>query len=185
MIVFDFVKKYIYRLRGEVDTKSLIKLGLTVGANFKRNEHCIIDQSHCWLIKIGDNVTLAPKVHILAHDASMWFETGYTRIAPVNIGNNVFIGAGSIILPGITIGDNVVIGAGSIVTKSIENNTVVAGNPAKIISTYKEFINKNKELIRISPCFDETYTLRNKKFSTEQKQQMKREIEENSIGFVE
>ncbi len=185
MIFFDFIKKYIYRLRGEVDTKSLIKLGLTVGANFKRNEHCIIDQSHCWLIKIGDNVTLAPKVHILAHDASMWFETGYTRIAPVNIGNNVFIGAGSIILPGVNIGNNVVIGAGSIVTKSIEDNTVVAGNPAKRISSYEEFINKNKELISISPRFDETYTLRNKNFSAEQKQQMKREIEESSVGFVE
>ena len=185
MIIFDFVKKYIYRLRGEVDTKSLIKLGLTVGANFKRNEHCIIDQSHCWLIKIGDNVTLAPNVHILAHDASMWFETGYTRIASVNIGNNVFIGAGSIILPGVNIGNNVVIGAGSIVTKSIEDNTVVAGNPAKRISSYEEFINKSKELISISPCFDETYTLRNKNFSAEQKQQMKREIEKSSVGFVE
>lgn len=52
------LKKYVYRLRGEVDTKSLVKLGLTIGANFKRNEHCIIDQSHCWLIKIGDNVPL-------------------------------------------------------------------------------------------------------------------------------
>lgn len=185
MTLFDFVKKYVYRLRGEVDTKLLVKLGLTIGANFNRNEHCIIDQSHGWLIKIGDNVTLAPNVHILAHDASMWFETGYTRIAPVNIGNNVFIGAGSIILPGVNIGDNVVIGAGSVVTKSIESNTVVAGNPAKTLSTYEEFIKKNKELINVSPCFDETYTLRNKKFSAEQKQQMKNEISKSSVGFVE
>ena len=62
---------------------------------------------------------------------------------------------------------------------------MVAGNPAKIISGYDEFINKNKELIKTSPCYDETYTLRNKNFSAEQKQQMKNEIKENSVGFVE
>ena len=86
------LRSILYRLRGEVSTEDLIKIGLKVGKNFRRNEHCIIDQSHCWLITIGDNVTLAPNVHILAHDASMWADTGYTRIAPVNIGNNVFIG---------------------------------------------------------------------------------------------
>lgn len=185
----DFLMKklrsILYRLRGEVSTEDLIKIGLKVGKNFRRNEHCIIDQSHCWLITIGDDVTLAPNVHILAHDASMWADTGYTRISPVNIGNNVFIGAGSIILPGVTIGNNVVIGAGSVVTKNIEDNKVVTGNPAKIISSYDEFINKNKELIKSSPCYDETYTLRNKNFSAKQKQQMKNEIKENSVGFVE
>ena len=61
----------IMRLRGEVSTEDLMKLGLTVGKNFSRQEKTIIDQSRCWLITIGDDVTLAPKVHILAHDASM------------------------------------------------------------------------------------------------------------------
>lgn len=60
----------------------------------------IIDPGHCWLIELGDDVTLAPRVHSLAHDASTKRELGYTRIAKVKIGSNVFIGAGSIVLSG-------------------------------------------------------------------------------------
>ncbi len=52
---------------------------------------------------------------------------------PIKIGNDVWIGGGSIILPGVTIGNNVVIGAGSVVTKNIEDNVVIAGNPARVI----------------------------------------------------
>ena len=52
---------------------------------------------------------------------------------PVTIGDNVWIGGSATILPGVSIGDNVTIGAGSVVTKDVESNTVVAGNPAKII----------------------------------------------------
>ncbi len=54
-------------------------------------------------------------------------------IKPVKIGNNVFIGAGSIILPGVTIEDNCIIGAGSLVNKNIPKNTIAAGSPVKII----------------------------------------------------
>ena len=80
--------------------------------------------SHCWLISIGDNVTLAPYSQILAHDASTYNFIKYTKISDVTIGNNVFIGAGAIILPNVKIGDNVIIGAGSVVTKDIPNNSV-------------------------------------------------------------
>jgi maltose O-acetyltransferase len=55
----------------------------------------------------------------------------YTKIGLVKIGDNVFIGAGSIILPNVKIGNNVIIGAGSIVTKDVPDNSLVAGNPAK------------------------------------------------------
>lgn len=179
------IRSFLYRLRGEVSTEDLVKLGLKIGDNFRRNEHCIIDQSHCWLIEIGDNVTLAPRVHILAHDASMWFECGYTKIAPVIIGNNVFIGAGSIIMPGVKIGDNVVIGAGSIVIKDIPSDSVVAGNPAKKIRNYTEFIDEHKRNIESHPCFDENYTLRNKFLTEAQKIEMKMKLKEKKFGYVE
>lgn len=184
MMFFDVVKKYVYRFRGEVDTKSLLKMGLTVGSNFRRNEHCIIDQSHCWLITIGNDVTLAPNVHILAHDASMWHDTGYTRIAPVSIGNNVFIGAGSIVLPGITIGNNVVIGAGSVVTRSVPDDCVVAGNPARCICSYDEYISKHKAYQKTKTCYSELYTARNPKLTDDMKNEMVSDLSKNDFGYV-
>ena len=162
MKIRNWLKSIVYRLRSEVSTKDLIKFGLTIGKNFNRQEKCIIDQSHCWLIKIGDNVTLAPHVHILAHDASTWSAIGYTKIAPVIIGNNVFVGAGAIILPGVTIGDNTIIGSGSVVTQDIPGNSVSAGCPSKVISSYDEYVEKNRKLLEVSPKYDKSHTLRNR-----------------------
>lgn len=133
------------------------------------------------MIEIGDNVTLAPRVHILAHDASMWQELGYAKIANVKIGNNVFIGAGSIILPGVTIGDNSVIGAGSVVTKSFPDNSVFAEIPQMYISSYSEFINKHKDNLKDKPCFDDEYTLQNGIDESKKKEQ-KVKLEENDFG---
>lgn len=178
-------QKFVSKLRGVTDTQTLIKNGLIVGINFRRNEGCIIDPSHCWLIEIGDNVVLAPNVHILAHDASMWNDTGYTRIAPVKIGNNVFIGAGTIIMPGVSIGDNCIIGAGSVVTKSVQGNSVVTGNPARVMAKQSDFIAKHRANQEIKPCFDEKYTLRNTEITAEMKEQMKKALEENGFGYVE
>ena len=63
-------------------------------------------------------------------------------VAPVEIGDNVFIGMGAIILPGTTIGDNVIIGAGSIVSKDLPSNSVCVGTPAKMIMTLDDFREK-------------------------------------------
>ena len=70
-------------------------------------EGSIIDDSHCSLISIGDNVTFAPRVHILTNDASTKKFLGYTKFGKVSVGNNVFVGAGSIICsPNVTIGND-------------------------------------------------------------------------------
>jgi maltose O-acetyltransferase len=106
---------------------------------------CIIDDSHCHRIKIGNNVTLAPRVHILAHDASPNKFIGVVKEGDVIIGNNVFIGANSTILCDTIIGDNVIIGANSVVTKDIPSNSVYGGNPAKFICTTEEYLKKVKE----------------------------------------
>ena len=178
-----FVKKFIYRLRGEYTTEKLIKKGLKVGKNFKRLNGVILDPAHCWLITIGDNVTMAPRVHILVHDASTKGFLNYTKIGRVNIGNNVFIGAESVVLPNVNIGDNVVIGANSIVTKDIPSNSVYAGNPAKFICTIDEYIDKNKRKMQYSPVYGEEYTLR-QNVDYSKKQKMYDELE-NRIGFVD
>ena len=70
-------------------------------------------------------------VKILTHDASTNKGRFATKIGQVKIGNNVFIGAGAIILCGVSIGDNVIVGAGSVVTNNIPSNLVVGGNPAR------------------------------------------------------
>lgn len=162
------MKRIISRIRafikGEQDLNKLIRRGLVIGTDFTRMEGVIIDSSHCWHITIGNHVTLAPRVHILAHDASTKVFIGYTRIANTTIGNNVFVGAGTIILPGVTIGDNVVIGAGSIVSKDIPEGSVAAGNPARVLKPLADFLEENKRKMGPDNVFGERYTLRNDAF---------------------
>lgn len=124
--MLEIIKKYRNKLIKEENIDDLIKEGLIIGKNFNIQKGCILDKSHCWLIEIGDDVTLAPRVHILAHDASTKRELGYTKIGKVKIGNNVFIGANTTILPNVRIGNNVVVGANSLVSKDILDNTIVA-----------------------------------------------------------
>lgn len=92
-------------------------------------------------IEIGDNVMLAPNVQIYTAyhpiDAQLR-NSGIEYGSPIKIGDNVWIGGGVIITPGITIGDNVVIGAGSVVTKDIPPNTVAVGNPCRVIKKIEE-----------------------------------------------
>ena len=134
--------------------------GLTVGQNFNMLSGVSLDPDHCWHITIGDNVTLAAGVRILAHDASMAMHLGYARIGKVQIGDRVFIGASSIVLPGVRIGNDVVIGAGSVVTRSIPDNAVACGNPAKVIAAADEWLDgKRREMAEV-PCFGEEYTMR-------------------------
>lgn len=179
----NYVKEIVYRLRGEYTTEKLITMGMKIGTNFKRLNGVILDPSHCWLIEIGENVTMAPRVHVLAHDASTKQFLGYTKIGRVTIGNNVFIGAESVILPNVTIGSNVIIGANSTVTKDIPDNVVVAGSPAKVICTLDEYLNKEKEDMKDAPIYGEEYTLR-QNVSMELRMKQKEELR-NKKGYID
>lgn len=185
MFLKSKLRKILMHLRSEISTEELINIGLTVGKNFSRQEKTLIDQSHCWLITIGDDVTLAPRVHILAHDASTKRALGYTRIGTVNIGNNVFVGASATILPGVDIGNNVVIGAGSVVSRDIPDNSVAVGSPANVICTYDEFVNRKESEMEEVPSFDESYTLRNSGLTEEMKREMREKLNESKIGYVD
>ena len=101
------------------------------------------------LISFGDNVHVASNVNFVNHDITcMMFnymdkEHRYKlRQGEINIGNNVFIGAGSRILYDVTIGDNVIIGAGSLVNRSIPSGTVAAGVPCKVIGSFVDYQRK-------------------------------------------
>lgn len=179
----NWTKEFIYRLRGEYTTEKLISMGMQVGRRFKRLNGVILDPAHCWLIEIGDNVTMAPRVHILCHDASTKQFLNYTKIGRVTIGNNVFIGAESVVLPGVTIGNNVIIGANSTVTHDIPSNTVAAGSPARVLCTLEEYINKEKNRMETGPCYGEEFTLR-QNVSMEKRLQQKQELT-GKIGYVD
>lgn len=88
---------------------------------------------------------------MLAHDASTKKELGYSKVGCVNIGDNVFVGYGCIILPNVNIGNNVIIGAGTVVSKNVPNNVVIVGNPYRIICTYEEYMDKNREKLKNFP----------------------------------
>lgn len=113
--------------------------GFTHGTNFQYNSGYPIDGNWPWLISVGDNVTLATGVKLLAHDASTAKTGVHTKVGIVQIGNNVFIGANTVVLPNVRIGNNVVVGAGSVVTKDIPSNSVYAGNPARLICSFEEY----------------------------------------------
>ena len=182
-MIVSSIKELIFKVRGEVSTERLISKGMKIGNNFQRQECVILDPDHCWLIEIGDNVTMAPRVHILCHDASTKQFLGYTKIGRVNIGNNVFVGADTVVLPGVTIGDNVIIGANSTVTHDIPDNTVVAGSPAKVICTLDTYLSKEIQRMGQSPCYDEAYTL-HKDVSMEFRMKQKEELG-GKIGYIE
>ncbi|OIP81661.1 MAG: acetyltransferase [Porphyromonadaceae bacterium CG2_30_38_12] len=180
-----FFKKILDKLRGEQPLGKLIKRGLKVGKNLTRMSGVVIDPSHCWHIEIGDNVILAPNVHILAHDASTKPFLNYTRIANIKIGSRVFIGAGAIILPGVSIGDDVVIGAGSIVSKNIPANSLAVGSPAKVICSLDAYIEKEKIKMNADNVFHAEYTLRNPQFSDKHKTNMIEACKKHGQAFVE
>lgn len=104
------------------------------------------------LVKMHSNVFIAANVTFITHDTSRnMLRNKYKKYYSMDLGcieimDNVFIGLGSIILPNVKINENVIVAAGSVVTKSIPSNSVVAGNPAKIIGTFEEFNNK-KEIL--------------------------------------
>jgi maltose O-acetyltransferase len=135
------------------------KQGVVIGERVSIQFKVVLDHSHGCLIEIGDDVTLAPRVHILAHDASTKRHLNYTKIGKVKIGNRVFIGAGAIVLPGVFIGDDVVVGAGSVVTHDIPSATVVAGNPARVICSTQSFLDKRRKEMESYPCFGAEYTI--------------------------
>ena len=99
--------------------------------------------SEPYLIEIGNNVTITRGVSFVNHDGGVALfrkeNPGLNVYGKIQVGDNVFIGINSIILPGVSIGDNVVIGAGSLVAQNVPANSVVAGAPAKIIKSFDEY----------------------------------------------
>lgn len=150
--------------------------GVQIGENVSLI-NTTIDWSHGFLVSIGNKVTLTG-VKILAHDGSTQIPFGVSRVGKVTIGDEVFVGHGTIILPNVKIGNRVVVGAGSVVTKDIPDNSVTAGNPARVIGTYDDFLKKHSAQMENRPVY---HTLWSEK-TMEEKETMRRELEDG-VGY--
>lgn len=135
--------------------EKLIKKGVTIGKNTIVYNCTFSSSTKGDRFFIGNDCTLTGAT-FLAHDASptlflealqqdpkVWRPASRLSYrSPIKVGNNVFIGHGAIIMPGVEIGSNVVIGEGSVVTRNISDNVVVAGNPAIVVKSIEGFITK-------------------------------------------
>lgn len=124
-----------------------VHFGDFIYANFNLT---LVDDTHIYVgdhTMFGPNVTVATAGHPILPELR---EKAYQYNFPVHIGKNCWIGAGVVIVPGITIGDNVVIGAGSIVTKDIPSDVVAVGNPCRVLREVnehdKEFYFKDRKI---------------------------------------
>ena len=124
--------------------------GALIGDNVDLIE-CECNSYDATTVEIGNNVTLV-YTRILTHDASLrkFIGNDCNKIGRVVIGNNVFVGYRSIILPNVTIGNNVIVGAGSVITRDIPSNSVAVGNPAHVICSCDEYIQKHLERMKDS-----------------------------------
>ncbi len=153
MSLKTFIKKLLYKEKASSDTyiSYLRKKGMRIGdrVSIYAPQTNIIDETRPWLIEIGDDVKITAGVTILTHGYDWSVLAGIHNevlgsAGKVKIGNNVFIGMHTTILKGVTIGNNVIIGANSLVNNDIPDNVVVAGNPAKVITTVDDYYNKRK-----------------------------------------
>lgn len=153
-----------------VNLKSILFKKKLMGKNIFIGRNVLIDPGYNWLISIGENTVIAYGCSILAHDGSLRPYTGYTRIAKVNIGSNCFIGLESLVLPGVNIGNNVIIGARSVVTKDIPDNSVAIGNPAVVVSSTHEYIEKHKKRMQTSIIYENLSQINKVKIKNELKE---------------
>jgi maltose O-acetyltransferase len=135
-------KSILDRILGHVGHNSIIESpfhcvygqNIHIGDSVFLNIQCTI--LDCAQVSIGDHVMIGPLVQIYTAAHLLQAEgrnLGLEIAKPIVIDDNVWIGGGAILMPGVTVGRNAVVGAGSIVTKDVEVNTVVAGNPAKVV----------------------------------------------------
>jgi len=133
--------------------KNLRALGMHIGSEVNLPMSTWIDTAHCHLISIGDRCGFGSSCAILTHDAMPNEYLDATRVGRVTIHESCHFGMNTVILPGVTIGPRVVVGAGSVVHRDIPADSVAAGNPAKVICTLQEYLDRHREAMKTSPLF--------------------------------
>lgn len=149
----SFFKKLVYGHKATSDSfvRYLRSLGMVIGdeVHFYAPMKCIVDTQHPWMVEIGNNVHITEGVTLLTHGYDWAVLKGkYGDVlgsaGHIFIGNNVFIGMNATVLKGVRIGNDVVIGANSVICKDIPDGCVAAGNPARVICTIDEYLEKRR-----------------------------------------
>lgn len=146
----SIVKAVVNKIKASANP---VKYAKSIGVNIKGNVKFYCSPvgmfgSEPWMITLGDNVYITSEVRFITHDGGVLplrKEVPDLEITkPIVVGNDVFIGIRTILMPGITVGNRCIIAAGSIVTKNVPDNSVVAGVPAKVIKSTDEYLEKLK-----------------------------------------
>ena len=141
--------------------QKLRALGMYIGDDVNLPASTWIDTSHCYLISIGDHCGFGEGCLILAHDAQMDEYLDAARIGRVVIHESCHVGARTTILAGVEIGPRTLIGANSVVAQTLPPNSVCAGNPARVICSLDEYLERNRARLRERPTFPyERYDIR-------------------------
>jgi acetyltransferase-like isoleucine patch superfamily enzyme len=119
-----------------------VSIGEGVWSSFAISGGCYIQGANGLVIE--DGTIFAPGVKILSANHSIGGLKGWDQAEPIRIGKECWLGANSVILPGVVLGDRVVVGAGAVVTKSFPSNSIVGGVPAKLMRTVESPANENK-----------------------------------------
>lgn len=151
----NILKKCYYKITCRISNDERVKIARKLGVIFSEEagkEQCTILTdpfslfgTEPYLIRVGKHVEFTLGVRLITHDGGMWVlrqcadYANCDYFSPITIGNNVFIGNNTIILPGVSIGNNCIIGAGSIVSKDIPDNSVFAGVPASFIKSIDDY----------------------------------------------
>jgi maltose O-acetyltransferase len=128
--------------------------GMQIGVGVRLPGSTFIDTSHCFLIAIEDWCFFGPECAILAHDAQMDEFLDAGRIGRVIIRSHSHIGARTVILPGVEIGPRTIVGANSVVSRSLPPDTVCVGNPARVVCSLDDYLEKHRSRLTSSRTFD-------------------------------
>jgi len=133
--LFDSIYKLLMLKAGEETRNNYLrKKGVKIGKNCK--VHTVSFSTEPYLVEIGDNVRITSGTIFITHDGAVFVfhgDIGGGIFGKIKIGNNVFIGTNCIILLNTTVGDNCIVGAGSVVRGQFPDNSVIVGNPAKVV----------------------------------------------------
>ncbi len=162
--------------------ENLRRMGMHIGKGVNLPMSTWIDTSHCYLISIGDNCGFGDLCVILAHDAMPNEYIDATRIGKVTIHESCHFGVCTVILPGVEIGPMSIVGANSVVVNDIPPHSVAAGNPAKVICSLEEYLERHKKNMKTLPQFP--YKEYDCKYITPEKKKEMLDKLANNDGYI-